>query len=268
MFLTKKIFDCHIKLELKNLIHALTYVFVIISDSQEAFSENFRSVLSVARICDSAAIFISRESGVPVDVLFAISRTETGRTIDGIFQSWPWTVNMEGRGKWFQSQKEAVDYVKRHKRRGAKSFDIGCFQINYRWHGESFTSISEMFDPIANARYAAKFLDSLHEEFGNWTDAAGAYHSRTPQYSRRYKRRFTDLLMNVQGSQPPHLPKVKLADPTEDAEQVEKSQLLTAKQIKLGSLNEYLGVSIAVRLGGIEQRALHHLDVPIVRIEP
>ena len=47
-----------------------------------------------------------------------------------------------------------------------------------------------MIDPWKNATYAARFLAELHQELGDWTRAAGAYHSRTDRYAKRYVRRF------------------------------------------------------------------------------
>lgn len=148
---------------------------------------------STAAICEAAAIRASRNSGVPIDVLRAISLTETGRKRDGAFEPWPWTVNMEGKGVWFDSPDEALSYVEKHFDRGARSFDVGCFQINYRWHGKAFASITDMFDPDQNAAYAARFLSELFAEFGDWSKAAGAYHSRTPKFANRYKARFNRI---------------------------------------------------------------------------
>lgn len=143
-----------------------------------------------AAICDQVAQTVAKKSGVPITVLQAITRTETGRKKDGRFGPWPWTVNMEGKGVWFDTLDDARAYVFKNFKRGARSFDVGCFQINYKWHHEAFSSIDEMFDPMANATYAAKFLNSLFQEYGNWSDAAGAYHSRTPKYANRYKAIF------------------------------------------------------------------------------
>ena len=157
-----------------------------------------------AGICDQVAAEASRRTGVPISVLQAISLTETGRKSDGAFRPWPWTVNMEGKGVWFESEDEARAYVYKEFKRGARSFDIGCFQINYKWHGTAFRSIDEMFDPLANALYAAKFLKSLHAEQGDWGRAAGAYHSRTPKYATRYQERFERFrtTMLTQGGPP------------------------------------------------------------------
>ncbi len=144
----------------------------------------------VAALCNHAAVIAARDTGVPLDVLRAISLTETGRTISGQTRPWPWTVNMEGAGHWFRTPEEVLDYVRPHYARGARSFDLGCFQINFRWHGESFRSFEHMLDPVENARYAARFLSDLYAEFGSWTEAAGAYHSRTPKFARKYEARF------------------------------------------------------------------------------
>lgn len=148
------------------------------------------STQQVAALCDSAARRAARDQGVPLDVLRTITRTETGRGGNQGLQPWPWTVNMEGTGKWFQTEDEARAYVFSHFKRGARSFDVGCFQINFKWHGAAFDSIDQMFDPVANAQYAAQFLKKLYAEMGDWSKAAGAYHSRTPTYANRYSARF------------------------------------------------------------------------------
>ncbi len=141
-------------------------------------------------LCLLAAQDASRLSGVPLSVLLAVTLTETGRTEGGATRPWPWTVNMEGKGHWFATQEEALAFAEGRRAQGSESFDVGCFQINWRWHGENFVSVEQMFDPLANASYAAGFLKTLHQETGDWSAAAGAYHSRTPEYATRYRGRF------------------------------------------------------------------------------
>ena len=55
------------------------------------------------------------------------------------------------------------------RQRGAKFIDIGCMQINHRFHGADFRSLSEMFDPARNVDYAANFLKALKAQEGSWT---------------------------------------------------------------------------------------------------
>jgi hypothetical protein len=145
------------------------------------------------RVADAAA----DSAGIPRTVMRAITLTETGRNSDGRFEPWPWTVNMEGAGHWFDSRHEALAYVRREQARGARSFDVGCFQVNHLWHGKHFASLEAMFDPATNAAYAARFLRSLHEETGDWSHAAGFYHSRTPEFFNRYRERFDRLHARV-----------------------------------------------------------------------
>ncbi|MEI4471364.1 lytic transglycosylase domain-containing protein [Frigidibacter sp. MR17.24] len=158
---------------------------------------------ATSALCDRAAATAARETGVPLDVLRAIALTETGRKSDGSFRAWPWTVNMEGAGHWFPDRESALAYVARERARGARSFDIGCFQINHLWHGKAFASVEQMFDPIAGARYAADFLAGLHAESGSWSRAAGAYHSRTPALAGRYAARFDRLRATLAGAPAP-----------------------------------------------------------------
>jgi len=152
-------------------------------------------------ICDHAAEHAARASDVPSDVLKAITRTETGRAQGGRFGPWAWTVNMEGKGVWFDSADAARAYVYKHFKQGARSFDVGCFQINYRWHHHEFSSIEEMFEPMANAHYAARFLTKLKVELGSWQKAVAAYHSRTPKHAQRYTKIYKKHLAKLKASQ-------------------------------------------------------------------
>ncbi len=149
--------------------------------------------LTDADQCRHAAILAARTHEVPQDVMLAITLTETGRTHNGSAGPWPWTVNVGGQGHWFDKEDEARAFVFGQIKAGVRNFDIGCFQINHRWHGENFASLEEMFQPIANADYAARFLKDLHREIGNWSGAAGAYHSRTEEFATRYRARFDTI---------------------------------------------------------------------------
>ena len=151
-------------------------------------------------LCEAAARDAAAATAVPISVLRAIMLAESGRARGGQLQPWPWTINMEGKGRWFASESAARAYVDEHFRRGARSFDVGCFQINYKWHHAGFESLDEMFDPAASALYAARFLKALFSETGDWTTAAGAYHSRTPKHAEPYTARFAELHARITGA--------------------------------------------------------------------
>ncbi|WP_377191509.1 lytic transglycosylase domain-containing protein [Ruegeria meonggei] len=168
--------------------------FLALLNAQQGFAMPDARVVS---ICDAAAQHAASAEGVPLNVLRAIARVETGRARDGRLEPWPWTINVEGQGYWFTSEFEAKNYVFNIFKAGKRSFDIGCFQINYRWHGKAFRSIDAMFDPDENATYAARFLTELYAELGSWPAAVGAYHSRTPELAHAYSGRFQAVLAQL-----------------------------------------------------------------------
>lgn len=155
-----------------------------------------------ANPCDQAAAEAAAQTGVPGSVLLAVTRVETGRAQNGTLAPWPWTANVAGKGLWFDTRQEAQAHLLRQALSGKRSFDVGCFQLNYRWHGGAFRSLDHMLDPKANALYAAGFLRDLRAEFGNWERAVGAYHSRTATYAEKYLARYRRVYARVLADRP------------------------------------------------------------------
>ena len=120
-------------------------------------------------LCERAIANGARGGGIPEPVLHAISLNETGRMRNGRLRPWPWAINREGRGHWFETREQALAFARKSVAEGRHSFDVGCFQINYRWHGQNFVSLESMFDPEGGAAYAAKFLS------GQGQRSAGSY---------------------------------------------------------------------------------------------
>lgn len=144
--------------------------------------------------CDFAAQRAAQSSGVPVAVLSAIARVETGRSVDGVLSPWPWTVNQAGDGSFFDSIEDATAHVQTAIDAGETNIDIGCFQINLHWHSKAFASLEDMFDPDQNAQYAASYLTRLQEEHGSWEGAIGAYHSRKDARAEAYLEKVTAVI--------------------------------------------------------------------------
>lgn len=139
-----------------------------------------------AGLCLQAASDAARATGVPYEVLLAISLVETGRGD----RPWPWTVNAGGDGQWFDTAEAAEAHVAELLDQGKTNIDLGCFQLNYRWHASAFGSIAEMLDPARNAEYAAGFLSEHFGQSGDWALAAAAYHSATPEFAETYRAKF------------------------------------------------------------------------------
>jgi hypothetical protein len=157
-------------------------------------------------LCDAAARQAAAETGVPADLLLAITLAETGRTHNGRLQPWPWAANLEGRGHWFDSREALSAFAERSVAAGRTSIDIGCFQINWRWHGQHFDRPADLSDPLTGARHAARYLAALHREFGTWERATGAYHSRTPHLAARYGARVAALRAQARTGSAPQAP--------------------------------------------------------------
>lgn len=151
-------------------------------------------------ICAMASEIAAKEFDVPLVLLQAVTMAETGRTLHGQFSAWPWTANVAGKGYWFDDKSAAVSFIATQIEDGAVSIDVGCFQINSKWHGHRFSSVDQMIQPIENARYAAQFLKDLYSETGNWISAAGKYHSRTHKHSARYTARLSQIITTMRNA--------------------------------------------------------------------
>lgn len=123
--------------------------------------------------CNTAIANAERKYGIPPYMLRAIAITESGR--EG--QPYPWAMNIQGRAHYAKDPQEIVSIVNRYGSRS--SIDIGCAQVNLKWHAHRFADWKSLIDPQTNADYAAYHLLELRREFGNWSRAVSAYHSRT-----------------------------------------------------------------------------------------
>ncbi len=142
-------------------------------------------------LCRAAVAVAERDNGIPPRLLAAISQAESGRRdpVTGDTYPWPWAVNVGGEGYFYDSKAEAVAAVRGLQARGVRSIDVGCGQINLMHHPDAFRSVDVALDPSANAAYAARFLKQLFVRTGDWTKAAAAYHSATPDLGAEYQRR-------------------------------------------------------------------------------
>lgn len=143
------------------------------------------------RLCRAAIAQAEREAGIPAGLMQAIGRVESGRRNPetGTFGPWPWVINAEGQGRFFQDAPAAIAAVRELQGRGVRVIDTGCMQINLHHHPQAFANLEEAFDPVANARYAASFLTRLNETRRDWAVTAGHYHSQTPERAEPYRAR-------------------------------------------------------------------------------
>jgi len=137
-----------------------------------------------ALACEREMTRAAAQSGVPLNVLYSVGLTETGHR----GELGPYDMNVDGRAVHSQTLADALARFAAARSRGARFIDVGCMQINVRFHGSRFASLTEMFDPARNVDYAASLLKALKAETGAWTLAVARYNAGpgNPQAERTY----------------------------------------------------------------------------------
>ena len=144
--------------------------------------------------CEKIANRIETETNLPIHLLSSISRVEAGRKLSsGEVKGWPWSINHAGKGLYFETKKGALKYLKNAVSNGSKNIDVGCMQLNYRWHKGAFSSLDDMFDPEKNIQYAAKFVKELYGRHQNWEDVIKHYHSNKKKFNVPYYQKVSKV---------------------------------------------------------------------------
>lgn len=146
-------------------------------------------------VCREAAQAAGKAAAVPDGLMGAIARVESGRPDgSGGVAPWPWSINVQGTDHVYDSKAEVIAAVLAFQRRGIRSIDVGCLQVNLMYHPNAFASLEEAFDPMVNATYAAKFLGELLQQTGSWERATANYHSADPELGEPYRRKVQAVL--------------------------------------------------------------------------
>ena len=146
-------------------------------------------------LCTEAILAAEQRHGLPKGLLGAIAKVESGRPITAMsdVRPWPWTIDADGAGLFFDTKREALAWMG-GPGRTARSVDIGCLQVNLQAHPRAFASLDRAFDPTENADYAARYLRELNDEArGDWTIATGLYHSHSPMLAADYRARVAEV---------------------------------------------------------------------------
>lgn len=99
---------------------------------------------------------------------------------------WPWTLNISGQPHFLDDRAAAAAKMKGRDGQVHRDMDVGCMQINVRYHAAKFPRPEAMLDPRTNVMYAAWYLRSLYDTYGTWTEAVARYHSSKQEYQIRY----------------------------------------------------------------------------------
>lgn len=147
---------------------------------------------AAANPCEPEILRAADRYGVPVGILYAVGLTETGKK--GSLQ--PNALNIEGKAVFPRSAAEALSAFEAAQREGKTLIDLGCMQINHRYHAAEFASVRDMLDPRRNVDYAARFLVSLHSRHESWSMAVARYHAG-PDNDPAQKRYVCRVIANM-----------------------------------------------------------------------
>ena len=162
-----------------SFIFASIFLFLIKS-AYSAYPSNSKS-------CEIVIKNIENLTDIPENLLSSVGKAEAGRILENNKHViWPWTVNHAGKSLFFDTKKQMKKYVLKKVEKKDFNLDVGCMQINLKWHKNNFKKISDMFAVEPNVSYAASFLLQLKNKHGSWDKAIKHYHSSDPKKNKPY----------------------------------------------------------------------------------
>ena len=136
-----------------------------------------------------------KQFNIPDKLLTSISLVESGINKNNRFISWPWTLNVAGKSKFFDNKNDALNFLKKNYKN--KNIDVGCMQISLKYHFKEFDSLENILDPEQNVKYAAKFLKNLFSKHRRWNEAISRYHSSVPMRKKQYLKRVKNYWADI-----------------------------------------------------------------------
>lgn len=126
----------------------------------------------IRRLVDVVAAY----EGVPADVLYAMALAESGQRIRGNTVPWPWSLNVVGEPRRFDTRDAMFEDLMAILGEGHLRVDIGLMQINWYWQFERLSSPWRITEPAHNLKVAAQILADQYQIHGSWREAVGLYH--------------------------------------------------------------------------------------------
>ena len=164
----------------KSLFIFISFFLFIIKDAYASTQKKNES-------CEKVIETIEDLTDIPKNLLLSIGKSESGRILkSNKHVIWPWTVNHAGKSLFFDTKNQMQKYVLKYVKIQDYNLDVGCMQINLKWHKNNFKKISDMFAVEPNVSYAASFLLQLKNKHGSWDKAIKHYHSSDPKKNKPY----------------------------------------------------------------------------------
>ena len=166
------------KLFIASIIFTLSFLILV----KEALADNIDKL----KLCENTIESVELQTDIPKGLLLGIGKAEAIRKINNKYIIWPWTINHAGKSLFFDNKEQMKNYVFKNLKRKDFNIDVGCMQVNIKWHKNNFKKISDMFKVNPNISYAASFLKQLKNKHGSWDKAIKHYHSSDPKKNNPY----------------------------------------------------------------------------------
>ncbi len=132
--------------------------------------------------CSTMIAEVEQRRKIPRGLLMAIAITESGNG----GQPSPYAMNIAGRSHFADSKAEMAKIISANWSRGVKSIDVGCMQVNLKYHGQKFGRLTDLLDSQTNVEYGAGYLIKLAHDRGSWREGVMDYHNKKVKRRRNW----------------------------------------------------------------------------------
>lgn len=143
----------------------------------------------------------AQRADIPSPVLYAVALQESGLRRGDRLIPWPWTLNVAGASRRFNSHAEACDGLHKALREVPPArIDAGLAQINLGYQKHRYGRPCDLLDPYRNLAIAAEILREQHIPGEDWLLAIGRYHRPAGGApAARYRHSISQHLARVVG---------------------------------------------------------------------
>jgi hypothetical protein len=129
-------------------------------------------------------------------LFYAVALAESGTRVEalGAMRPWPWTLNVQGDGRFYLSRRAATLAFEDALSTGWTSVAVGLMQVSWRYHRRALGHVAGALDRYRNLNVAAAILTACDQAHHDWWAAVGCYHApNDPARAERYRDRVRRL---------------------------------------------------------------------------
>jgi len=141
----------------------------------------------------------AQRAGIPSAVLYAVALQESGIRWNQRLVPWPWSLNIAGQSRRFDTRVQACTALQRALRDTPSTrIDVGLAQINLGYQQHRYRQPCDLLDPYRNLSIAAEILKEQHRPNEDWLLAIGRYHRPAGgEPAARYRRSVSRHLAHI-----------------------------------------------------------------------